>query len=215
MSPGQPWAWSPALQWEVVTRQFPPRATRLACAALLAVSACAAPGQRALTGYVGAYTDNSLPEEILPLRKIQLEDSNLVALAYAEPFHSFWDDHGRWEWEVQGVKHWGQQTHWELNALIALRWRSFPWNELVPTTFAVGDGLSWASEVPDLELASHTNEGATQLLNYLLLEWTFGLPSVPNWDLSLRVHHRSGIYGLFDGVNGGSNVLALGLRYGF
>ncbi len=177
--------------------------------------ACAGPRDRALTVYAGAYSDNSLPEEILPLREIQLEESSLVAVAYAEPFHRFWDDHGRWEWEVQGAKHWGGQTHWELNALLALRWRSFPWNQTVRTSFALGDGLSWASEVPALELSSHTNEGATQLLNYLLLEWTFGLPSAPDWDLALRIHHRSGIFGLFDGVDGGSNVLALGLKYRF
>jgi hypothetical protein len=198
-----------------VTPALTCRIHRLAWAAVLLFGGCAAPGQRALTAYVGAYSDNSLPEEILPLRVIQMEHSRLATLAYAETLHSFWQDHGRWEWEVQGVKHWGFQSHWEFNALVALRWRSFPWNELVRTSFAIGNGLSWATEVPALELASHTNEGATQLLNYLLLEWTLGLPSLLEWDLVLRIHHRSGIYGLFDGVNGGSNVLALGLKYRF
>jgi len=188
---------------------------RLTLLGLALITSCAGPGQRAVTSYVGVYSDNSLPEEILPLKKIQFEDSYLIAVAYDEVFHSFWDDHGRWEWEVQGVKHWGQQTHWELNALLILRWREFPWNETVRTSFALGEGLSWASEIPDPELESHTNEGATQLLNYLLLEWTFGLPSEPDWDLVLRIHHRSGIFGLFDGVDGGSNVLAVGVKYTF
>jgi len=168
-----------------------------------------------LTAYVGVYTDNSLPEEILPLQSIQLEDSNLVALAYAETFHEFWQEHGAWEWEVQGAKHFGLQDHWELNALIDIRWRNFPWSDTLRTSLAIGEGLSWASEIPPLELESHTNEGATQLLNYLLLEWAFGLPREPAWDLVFRIHHRSGVFGLFDGVDGGSNVLAIGLKYVF
>ncbi|MEO0650736.1 MAG: hypothetical protein AAFZ65_08660, partial [Planctomycetota bacterium] len=74
---------------------------------------------------------------------------------------------------------------------------------------------SFATEVPPLEEQSQGNDGATQLLNYLLLEATVGVPSVPNWDFVFRIHHRSGIFGLFDGVSGGSNVLALGVKYTF
>jgi len=179
------------------------------------LASCAAPGERSLTLYGGAYSDNALIEEILPLREIKFEDAHLGVVAYTEPFHRFWEGKARWEWEVQAGKYWGDQDHWELNALIVLRWLHFPWNRHVRTTFAIGDGVSYASKVPQLELASHTNEGATQLLNYLLLEWTLGLPEQPDWDLSLRIHHRSGIFGLYDGVDGGSNVLAAGLKFTF
>ncbi len=179
------------------------------------LASCAAPGERSLTVYGGAYSDNALVEEILPLREIKFEEAYLGVAAYAEPLHRFWGGEAQWEWEVQAGKYWGGQDHWELNALIILRWMHFPWNRHVRTTFAIGDGLSWASEVPKVEQASHTNEGATQVLNYLLLEWTLGLPEQPDWDLSIRVHHRSGIFGLFDGVHGGSNVLAAGLKFTF
>ena len=174
---------------------------------------CADPGEHALTSYVGTYSMNSLPEEILPLRSIQLEDSHLVALTYSEPFHRFWEQAGAWEWEVQAVKHWGLQDHWEFNALLALRWSRFPWSDDLRTSFAVGDGLSWATEVPPLELEEHEEETAAQLLNYLMLELTLGLPSQESWDFVFRIHHRSGVFGVFDGVDGGSNVLAIGLKW--
>ncbi|MFT7671122.1 MAG: hypothetical protein ACI8X5_003838 [Planctomycetota bacterium] len=183
--------------------------------AIFLQAACAAPGHRAVTGYIGAYTDNSLPEEILPLKSVQLEPSQIFTVAYAEVFHEFSQEHGRWEWETQVAQHFGAQPHTEFNGLLVLRWRSFPWNEYMRTSGAIGYGLSWATEIPKLEESSHTNEGATQLLSYLLLEWTLGLPTVPDWDLVLRIHHRSGVYGTFDGVHGGSNVLGLGLKYAF
>jgi hypothetical protein len=48
-----------------------------------------------------------------------------------------------------------------------------------------------------------------------MVELAFAPPSQPNWSVFLRVHHRSGVHGLFNGVSGGSNFLALGVRYGF
>lgn len=185
------------------------------CSCLCFTFSCAAPGKRAVTAYVGAYSNNALSEDILTLQDIQFENARMGAVAYSEVFDEFLNDHGRWEWELQGAKHWGDQDNEELNALILVRWRQFPWNEVLRTSVAVGDGLSWASEIPALERAFHDEGESTQLLNYLLFEWTFGLPDVPEWDLALRIHHRSGIFGLFDGVTGGSNVLGLGLRYGF
>ncbi|WP_155890787.1 hypothetical protein [Desulfuromonas sp. TF] len=44
---------------------------------------------------------------------------------------------------------------------------------------------------------------------------TLGLPRVPRWRLSARIHHRSGVFGLFDGVRGGSNFMGLGVTYRF
>jgi len=182
---------------------------------LVLFPACAAPGDRALSIYYGRYTDASLPEQILVSEGYDYEDAHLGVLAYSEAFAHFADDGGRAEWEVQFGKHWGEQDHVEFNALALARWRRFPWSDTLRTSLAVGDGLSWASEEPYLEVTSHTNHGSSQLLNYLLLETTFGLPAVPRWDVIFRIHHRSGVFGLFDGVSGGSNVLALGLRATF
>ena len=81
----------------------PPAPRALWAGLALLCSACAAPGDRTITAYGGLYSDNALLEEILPLREIKFEESQLTALAYAEPFHRFWEDKGQWEWEVQAV----------------------------------------------------------------------------------------------------------------
>ncbi|MDH3636207.1 MAG: hypothetical protein OES20_16030 [Gammaproteobacteria bacterium] len=191
------------------------RLTRLSTIVLLVLcSACASPGDRGLTLYHGRYTDNGLVDEILILQSVHYEDSWITVAAYSEVISKPSPDR-RWETEGQVVKHSGQQDHWEYNALFLHRWTHYPWSNHTRITSAIGGGLSWATEVPKLELASHTNEGATQLLSYLLLELTVGIPGFEGLDLVGRIHHRSGVFGLFDGVHGGSNVISLGLRYEF
>lgn len=193
-----------------------PRRTCLTVVLLaLLCSACATlPGDRALTLYGGRYTDNSLPEEILLLKPVHYEDSWISVAAFSEVFSKPVESR-HWEYEVQIVKHSGDQDHWEYNALIIHRWRHFPWSSELRTSAALGNGLSWASEVPALEESSRTNRNATQLLNYILMEITIGLPGLEHTDLVGRIHHRSGVLGLFDNVHGGSNIISVGLRFEF
>lgn len=185
----------------------------IACllAGLGAGAARAASVPDALTLYAGKYTDQRLAEDVLGNRALHFEQSWIVAGAWAHTFSES-KNHG-WELEGQVVKHMGLQTHWEFNGLVIWRWTNFPWNRYLKTTIAVGDGLSYATVVPPLELASHTNTGATRLLDYFLLETTFAPPWADNWALVTRVHHRSGAKGLFDGVHGGSNVIAVGIKF--
>ncbi len=102
----------------------------------------------------------------------------------------------------------------EVDAYIALRWRHLPWNRIVATSFAIGDGLSYASRVPDVEIFTTEVGGTSQLLNYLMLEMTLALPSLPYLQLVGRIHHRSGVFGLFgDAQESGSNTVGLGIRW--
>lgn len=117
------------------------------------------------------------------------------------------------EIEGQIVKHIGEQHHLEFNPVFLLRWLSFPWNQKVNTTFAIGEGLSYATKTPEIE--KDHNEKTSRLLNYLLFEFTFSLKKSSKWHLITRVHHRSGMYGLFSGVTGASNAVGIGLRYCF
>ncbi|WP_373501163.1 hypothetical protein [Desulfococcus sp.] len=110
------------------------------------------------------------------------------------------------------------QDHAEFNALFALRWLRFPWDRYVDTSFAVGEGFSYATRVPAVERDLHgeltgLDPATSKLLNYLMFEAAFGLPSYPKWDLIVRLHHRSGVFGLFNDVHGGSNAIGVGLRY--
>jgi len=139
-------------------------------------------------------------------------ESYLAGLALARTVgrHGQW---ARWEAEVQGVKHMGMQTHLEGVGLVILRWRALPWGRYLPTSLAVGDGLSYCSREPEVEIRRQGR--STRLLNYLLFEVTLALPGDERWSLSLRQHHRSGIFGTFDGMHGGSDFWVAGVRRAF
>lgn len=139
-------------------------------------------------------------------------DAYLVALALGKEIWNY-KDALCLEAEGQIVKHWGKQEHMEFNALFALRWLRFPWDQVIDTSFAVGEGLSYATEDPVIEAEKMDNP--SKLLNYLMFEWALSVPSHPDWHIIIRVHHRSGIYGLFNGVDGGSNAAGAGVRYDF
>lgn len=174
-------------------------------------SGCTAPGPRFVSAYAGRYTDNSLPEEILLLKPLDVEDATMVALAYSqvlhEPSESYW-----WEAEVNTARWFRDQDHSELNGLLTWRWRELPWDEVLDTSFAFGNGLSWASSVPDLEERFHPDTGATRLLWHIAVELEARVPGSDGWFGFLRVHHRSGVFGSFSDVDGGSNVLCVGIR---
>lgn len=102
---------------------------------------------------------------------------------------------------------------YEINPYLAFRWANFPWNKYIATSFAVGEGLSYDSKVPEQEIPK---EGKPQrILNYLMLEATVALPRSPQWELVARIHHRSGVFGLYESANAGSTAVGLGLRYRF
>jgi len=123
-----------------------------------------------------------------------------------------WGAHLRWEGELQVLKHFGEQDHVEFVGSVNLRWVTFPWNRYLATTVGFGGGLSMATEVPELERRDPSNSDAAALLHYVMIEATFALPG-SRWSVVTRVHHRSGVWGLFS--HSGSNVLAAGLRYRF
>lgn len=164
----------------------------------------------AATIYGGRFTSDDLgPALIGDLSGF--EDSALVGFGLARTLA------GRrpltLEAEAQILQHFGNQGHSEGTVALVLRWHDFPWDDKIDTTFAIGEGLSFATSVPELEILR--NGRSTQLLNYLLFELTFALPQEPDWQFVGRLHHRSGVYGLFDGVGSGSNIYSAGIRRRF
>jgi hypothetical protein len=142
---------------------------------------------------------------------VDFKDSYTAGLSVSYQFVD-WGKHIRWELEAQMLKHIGEQDHVEFASSINARWITFPWNRHLETSVAIGGGLSVTSEVPVLEKRDPDNSHAATLLHYLLIEAAVGLPN-SRWSLVGRVHHRSGIFGLFS--HSGSNVLAAGVRYRF
>jgi len=131
-----------------------------------------------------------------------------VSRKYAERRHGALD----LEAEGQVVYNFGSQSHWEFNVVpIVARWKRFPWSDRVKTTAAFGIGLSYATELPPVEVAL---EGESrQTLIYWVAEFTAGPLDAP-WAVSARLHHRSVGYGLF-AKDGGMNAVGLGIRYAF
>ena len=173
----------------------------------------ASPRYRATAYYAHYSPDRML--EILQLKNPHISGhSQLAALAWSYRLNETPRDLN-WELEGQIVQHYGRQSHQELNLVLNARWSRFPWDNYIDTSAALGWGQSFATAVPELEPRSGRDEESVHLLNYMLVELDFAPPSRPEWGLVLRLHHRSGIFGLYNGVNGGSNYVGAGIRYQF
>jgi hypothetical protein len=150
------------------------------------------------------------------------EDVYGLELAYtfspATGFGGFFDRILNTRFQIAGklVGRYQESGSWirEADVYIALRWRQLPWNHILATSFAIGDGLSYASRVPEVEIYTTERGGTSQLLNYLMFEATLALPSLPYLQLVGRIHHRSGMFGVFgEAVESGSNTVGLGIRW--
>jgi len=104
---------------------------------------------------------------------------------------------------------------YEFDPYLNFRWAFFPWDKVVTTTFAIGDGLSYATKPPLREQYDSTTHNAKHLLNFLVLEASFAIPKHPNLQLVVRIHHRCGAWGLFGAGNLSSNAVGVGIRYVF
>lgn len=162
--------------------------------------------------YTGQYSNTAL-NEIVRLNT-DFESSNVYVLSVGKELGVYKDVLG-YELEGQVATHSGEQSHQEVNGAFTLRWLSFPWNRYLLTSFAFGNGLSYATSEPELEIREGDEHETNQLLYYILVELAFSLPQQPDWALFVRIHHRSSVFGLIDNITTGSNFVGLGLRYRF
>lgn len=167
-----------------------------------------------ITGYGAMLSPDTLGDTLTFNAKY--EDSYVAVLAVARKIYTFKNIPLDIEMEGQVGKHFGEQNHFEVNVAPVFRWKSFPWDRHIDTSFAAGAGLSYAFERPDIEENSvGKNHSSPKLLGYLMLEFAFALPDHPQWSFVTRVHHRSGANGLFDGRLDASNGIGLGIKYTF
>lgn len=121
------------------------------------------------------------------------------------------DPWGEIELEIQLGQHFGVQDHLEVNGTTVFRWNRFPFEDFVDLSAAIGFGLSYAFETPEIE--ADGVESTPQFLGYVLGELGIALPSHPQWVLIGRLHHRSGANGTFGDRHDASNGLGVGLAY--
>jgi len=107
-----------------------------------------------------------------------------------------------------------EATIYEFDPYLAFRWANLPWNRYVNTSFAIGEGVSYVTSYIALEKKSNRSN-TKRFLNYLMFEATIAPPSYPRLQFLVRIHHRSGAFGLYRAKNAGSNVLGCGIRYLF
>lgn len=107
----------------------------------------------------------------------------------------------------------GKDTY-QLNGGIKIYWKNFPWNKYVRTRLGLGEGISLVRERLDIEIQNTNKEDEksdAHILNYLDLTLSFNLRDITRWDqlenyyIGGGLSHRSGLYGLVSGVDGGSN----------
>jgi hypothetical protein len=168
------------------------------------------PGDWAATVY-GARISTQPGWEDIILDNVDTEfvDSYLLAAAVSREYRQAYGGALTFEAEGQVVRHFHDQSHWEFNAVpLVLRWNRFPWSHRVTSSAAFGLGLSYATDLPPVEVQL---EGESrEWLVYWVMELTAGPTDAP-WSVSLRLHHRSVAYGLM-GDEGGMNAVGLGLR---
>ncbi len=164
----------------------------------------------ALTIYAGKISDVPAWHDLITApQDAGFVDAYVAVAAASRELLSLRNDTWSIEAEGQVAYNFGDQDHWEFNVAGVPRWRSFPWNHRIETTLAFGLGLSWATEIPEMEVAL---EGEShRLLVYWVMELTLGPPK-GRWAASMRLHHRSPAFGLF-GDDGGMNAPSLGVRY--
>lgn len=167
--------------------------------------------------YLSVYTCQATQKDFYELVTFQFADFNNSYLGALAAGKTLWARE-KWAIEVEGqaVKHFGYQDHWEFNAVISFRWMRFPWDSALDkiglkTSWALGEGLSYALDYPPLEVEEL---GYSKFLNYLMMEWAFDISEQP-WQFFIRIHHRSGIYGLINNISGGMNFIGSGIRYNF
>ena len=184
-------------------------------AALLACLMGIAPGivlaqDLALAIYGGRLTREKWEGAISP--DADFADAVIVVAAGSWTALRFFGGNLSCELEAQVGKYFGDQDHWELNLpLLGFRWHRFPWDDHLATSVAWGIGPSYATRVPEIEL--ETNDDSSRWLIYWFGEMTLGPPTA-NWEVMLRLHHRSDGFGSV-ADEGGSNTLGAGVRYRF
>jgi hypothetical protein len=159
--------------------------------------------------YFGQSNANDLLD-IIHFKLGKFEPYSILGIEYSRAFYR--QEYLDLEWAGHLAKHFEKLQLFEIDVLAILRWKWFPWNNMIKTSLGIGEGLSLATGHPSSESVSQSIE--KPLLNYLWLDIRFEIPSLPDWGLDFTLHHRSGVYGLF-GASGGSNYLGFGLSRRF
>jgi hypothetical protein len=168
--------------------------------------------------YGGIFTETDLLPIVLR-QKTEYRDSYIGTLGFSRPLDykiRFID----FEFEGNLTKHFGEMRHAELNLFYIAKINRIQGS---PFSLSLGEGISQATENPKLEnkakgyyLDGYQSKAieSRATLNYLMVEVSSYLPFERKTEIFLRIHHRSGIFGLYcpPDPNCGSNFVSYGFR---
>ncbi len=106
----------------------------------------------------------------------------------------------------------------QFNLGLKITFKNFPWKKYVKTKFTLVEGLSYTTSILDIErqnINKKTLNSKSKLLNYLEFTLAFDIKTMFNLEgkgvedtyIGIGISHRSGIFGTFNNVDGGSNFL--------
>jgi hypothetical protein len=196
---------------------------------VLAGTACATDvdrgGKHSLSAFVGQATDTNFVESMYAPWSNELEDIGVAGAMYSYRLGTLHEvfgfesnhltDHIVVEGETGGAFRFGNEHLGEVWTGLYVRYDGFFWNDKVYTTLAVNTGLSVLTETSDFERGRDSNGKNERLLHYMGPELSFANPDNKDLEFIIRYHHRSGVFGLFDGVVSGSTFLSSGVRVRF
>lgn len=178
----------------------------------------------AVTFFVGQGTDTDFTTILIEPWKVNLVDLGVVAAAISTRLGTvneltgsdigFIGEHFSIDLETGAAYRFGDETMGEFWGAIFLRYDGFPWNDTIYTTIAANTGVSYITETSEFE-RDRSDGQTSQLLHYLAPEITFADPENKDVEFLIKYHHRSGVFGLFDDVTGGSTFVSAGIRVRF
>ena len=178
----------------------------------------------------GYATDTDLGQIAAGGVEVDSGRQSLVGMDVGRPLVDDWRD-----WPVDFAWRVGVQRYLDSGAgasgfaqtaYLKMYWRPFPWERFVGTRIGIGEGLSYAWRVPEVErewAADHGDE-TSRLMNYLDVSLDLNVGDIIRNEraractLGLVISHRSGVFGLVDifgNVHNGSNYNTAALECGF
>lgn len=144
-----------------------------------------------------------------------------IGASYSRRIGTLRDVFGSWgesfaiEAEAGAGLRFGSESLGEFWGAAYLRFDAFPWNDIVYTTIAGSLGLNQLTRSSPYERRRNSGGNNSNLLHYFAPEITIADPDNKDLEAVFRLHHRSGVFGLFNGVSTGSNILTIGVRKRF
>jgi hypothetical protein len=184
------------------------------------------PAANSILVFGGTAAEGSLVGTAFTPWSIEFADVNIVGASIAHRFGTLNEITGDFglgrlgdavsvEAEIGTARRFGIDDGSEVWTALYFRYDDLPWNETVYTTIALNTGFNLLLQGSDFEVDSGSGQHASRLLHYLAPEITFADPDYKNLELVVRLHHRSGIFGLMDDFISGSTFVSAGVRFRF